>query len=309
MITVGGFNTSVDKAMQADELTPGSVNRVRDVSTSPGGKGVHVALAVASLGEPVCLVGLIDAAHRRLFEDTLAARDVTFDSVESANGLRTCLAIQDRGGRRVTEVLEPGPDTDEATREALCARFLARASRASIAVLSGSAPRGFADDLYGELVRGLRSSAVRVLVDASGGLLRDALEARPFLVKPNRDEAEALAGAVIEGPAAAARVARTLLARGPGLVVVSLGDAGAVAVSDGGAAHAWVRVESAANPVGSGDCLLGGVAVALARGQSLPDMLRLGVACGAANAMSRETGRFDRADVEELLPRVELATL
>jgi len=309
VITVGGFNTSVDKAMQADELTPGSVNRVRDVSTSPGGKGVHVALAVASLGEPVCLVGLIDAAHRRLFEDTLAARDVTFDSVESANGLRTCLAIQDRGGRRVTEVLEPGPDTDEATREALCARFLARASRASIAVLSGSAPRGFADDLYGELVRGLRSSAVRVLVDASGGLLRDALEARPFLVKPNRDEAEALAGAVIEGPAAAARVARTLLARGPGLVVVSLGDAGAVAVSDGGAAHAWVRVESAANPVGSGDCLLGGVAVALARGQSLPDMLRLGVACGAANAMSRETGRFDRADVEELLPRVELATL
>jgi tagatose 6-phosphate kinase len=309
VITVGGFNTSVDKAMEVDELTPGTVNRVRDVSASPGGKGVHVALAVATLGEPVALVGLIDAAHRRLFEETLAARDVTFDAVESATGVRTCLAIHDRGGRRVTEVLEPGPDTDEPTRAALRARFLARASRSSIAVLSGSAPRGFADGVYGELVRGLRSSAVRVLVDASGGLLRDALEARPFLVKPNRDEAQELAGAVIEGPAAAARVARTLLARGPGLVVVSLGDAGAVAVSEGGAAHAWVRVESAPNPVGSGDCLLGGVAVALARGQALEDVLRLGVACGAANAMSRETGRFDRADVEKLLPRVELATL
>jgi tagatose 6-phosphate kinase len=304
VIIVGGFNTSVDKAMEADELTPGAVNRVRDVRTSPGGKGVHVALAVATLGEPVCLVGLIDAAHRRLFEDALAARDVAFDAVESASGVRTCLAIHDRGGRRVTEVLEPGPDTDEATREALCARFLARASRSSIAVLSGSAPRGFADGLYGELVRGLRS-----LVDASGALLRDALEARPFLIKPNRDEAEALAGAVIEGPAAAARVARTLLARGAGLVVVSLGDAGAVAVGEGGAAHAWVRVESAPNPVGSGDCLLGGMAVALARGQSLEDVLRMGVACGAANAMSRETGRFARADVEKLLPRVELTTL
>jgi 1-phosphofructokinase family hexose kinase len=309
VITVGGFNTSVDKAMDLDELTPGSVHRVRAVHASPGGKGVHVALAVATLGEPVCLVGLIDAAHRRLFEDALVARNVTFDAVESASGVRTCLAIHDRGGRRVTEVLEPGPDTDEPTREALRARFLARASRSSIAVLSGSAPRGFADGLYGELVRGLRSSGVRVLVDASGGLLRDALEARPFLVKPNRHEAEELAGAVIEGPAAAATVARTLLARGPGLVVVSLGDAGAVAVSEGSAAHAWVHVESAPNPVGSGDCLLGGVAVALARGQAVPEVLRLGVACGAANAMSRETGRFDRADVEKLLPRVELATL
>lgn len=308
MITVGGFNTSVDKAMDVDELTPGAVNRVRAVNASPGGKGVHVALAVATLGEPVCLVGLIDAAHRRLFEDALVARNVTFDAVQSAS-VRTCLAIHDRGGRRVTEVLEPGPDTDEPTREALRARFVARASRSSIAVLSGSAPRGFADGLYGELVRALRSSGVRVLVDASGGLLRDALEARPFLVKPNRDEAEELAGALIEGPAAAATVARTLLARGPGLVVVSLGDAGAVAVSEGSAAHAWVRVESAPNPVGSGDCLLGGVAVALARGQSLEEVLRLGVACGAANAMSRETGRFDRADVEKLLPRVELATL
>jgi tagatose 6-phosphate kinase len=64
-----------------------------------------------------------------------------------------------------------------------------------------------------------------------------------------------------------------------------------------------------ANPVGSGDCLLGGVAVALAREQSLEEALRLGVACGAANAMSRETGRFDRADVERLLPHVELSAL
>jgi 1-phosphofructokinase family hexose kinase len=309
VITVGGFNTSIDKAMVTDELAPGTVNRVRDVRASPGGKGVHVALAVATLGEPVTLVGLIDAEHRREFADALGARGVHFDAVPSPSGVRTCLAIHDRAGQRVTEVLEPGPDTDEATREELCSRFVTRAARSSVAVLSGSAPRGFGDSVYGDLTANLRGSPVRLLVDASGGLLEGAVAARPFLIKPNRDEAEVLTGAAIEGPAAAVKVARALLARGPGMVVLSLGEAGAVAVAEGRAAHALARLDRAVNTVGSGDCLLGGVAVALARGEAFDDVLRLGVACGAANAMSGETGRFEKADVDRLLPRVELVSL
>jgi tagatose 6-phosphate kinase len=93
------------------------------------------------------------------------------------------------------------------------------------------------------------------------------------------------------------------------MVVVSLGDAGAVAVTAGQAAHALVRVEAVANTVGSGDCLLGGLAVALAREAPFEQMLRLGVACGAANAIGRETGRLARAEVERLLPHVELTPL
>jgi tagatose 6-phosphate kinase len=308
VITVGGFNTSIDKAVVTDELAPGGVNRVRDVHAAPGGKGLHVALAAAALGEPVCLVGLIDAAHRRLFADALAARGVHFDGIETPGEVRTCLAIHDRSGR-VTEILEPGPEADPATREALCTRFLARAARSPVAVLSGSTPRGFADGVYGDLVASLRASPARVLVDASGGLLAAAVAARPFLIKPNHEEAEALSGAAIEGPAAAVKVARTLLQRGPGMVVLSLGEAGAVAVTEGRAAHALVHVERAVNAVGSGDCLLGGVAVALARGLPFEEVLRLGVACGAANAVGPETGRIDKAAVEALLPRVELTVL
>jgi tagatose 6-phosphate kinase len=309
MITVGGFNSSVDKAMAADELAPGAVVRVRDVRTTAGGKGVHVAQAVAALGEPVCLVGLVDAAHRALFDDTLGPRGVTFDPVPSPGALRTCLAIHDRGGARVTEVLEPGPATDEPTREALFRRFLARAARSSVAVLSGSLPPGFAADAYARLVSGLREAPVRVLVDASGERLAAAAAAGPYLVKPNRDEAEALTGRAIEGPAAAVKAARAIREMGPAVVVLSIGAAGAVMVAEGQAAHAWVRLDEVKNPVGSGDCLLGGVAVALARGLPADEVLRLGVACGAVNAAGSETGFITRGDVEALMPRVELTRL
>jgi tagatose 6-phosphate kinase len=304
VITVGGFNTSVDKTLDLDLLRPGAVNRVQRVQSWPGGKGLHVALTVAALGEPVRLVGLIDAAHRREFEDALGARGVAFVGVETKGVLRTCLALRDQGGARITEILEPGPQVDTATREDLCSRFLTLARDSALAVLSGSAPPGFHEGGYGELVASLRSGDIRCLVDASGGLLRRAVEARPFLVKPNREEAEALSGEPIGGPAAAARVARALAARGVALPVVSLGAAGAVAVYEGRAVHAWLSLPGARHPVGAGDCLLGGMAVGLARGQPMEDVLRLGVACGAANTLNAETGWVRREDVDALRPRV-----
>lgn len=308
MITVGGFNTSMDKTLDIDVLRPGAVNRVRRVLAWPGGKGLHVAMTVAALGEPVRLVGLIDAAHRREFEDLLGGRGVEFHGVEARGGLRTCLAVRDQGGARITEILEPGPELDPATRAELCALFLALARTSALAVLSGSTPPGFDDGAYGEMVTALRDS-VRCLVDASGGLLRQAVEARPFLVKPNREEAEALTGESIDGAPAAARVARALAAGGVGMVVVSLGAAGAVAAADERALHASVSVAKALHPVGSGDCLLGGLAVGVVRGDRMEDVLRLGVACGAANTLSLETGGLRREDVEALRPRVSVAAL
>jgi tagatose 6-phosphate kinase len=153
----------------------------------------------------------------------------------------------------------------------------------------------------------LREAGVRCLVDASGGLLRRAVEAGAHLVKPNREEAEELAGEPVDGVAAAARVAGGLVARGIGLAVVSLGASGIVAATGERAVHAMVDVPAALHPVGSGDCLLGGMAVGLRRGDALPDVLRLGVACGAANTLTAETGWVRTEDVEALRPHVCLA--
>ena len=309
MITVGGFNTAVDKTLDADELALGTVNRVSGVRAAPGGKGVHVALTIAALGEPVRLVGLIDPVHRAQFEDALGARGVEFHGVEGSGEIRTCLAIRDRVGARITEILEPGPVTDEETRSELARRFLALASESDLAILSGSTPPGFEAETYARLLAALNEGGVRCLVDTSGELLRRVLEARPLLIKPNRVEAEALTGARIVDLRSAVDTARTFSARGVGITVVSLGAEGAVAAQAGRAFHASVTVADVSNPVGSGDCLLGGMAVALHRGEDLGAMLRLGVACGSANAAAGNRGWLQRADVERVLPRVTVTEM
>jgi len=305
VITVGGFNTSLDKSMNTEELRVGGVVRVRDVRAWPGGKGAHVALTAAALGEPVRLVGLIDAAHRRLFEDFLGERGVEFHGVPIEASVRTCLAVRDAAGR-VTELLEPGPEVDAAARQEILASFRALAAAAELSVLCGSLPPGMGAGDYATLAREEAAAGRRCGVDTSGEPLRRALDAGPFLLKPNRDEAAELLGTPIRGIGEGARAARALSGRGVALPVVSLGAQGAVACWQGRTFFASVAVE-VVNPVGSGDCLVGGLAVELARGASAEDALRLGVACGAANALTAETGVVRREDVEALLPRVTTA--
>ena len=307
MITVGGFNTSLDKSMRTDQIRIGGVSRVSEVRAWPGGKGAHVALTAAALGEPVRLVGLIDDTNRALFEDFLGARGVEFHGVATTGRLRTCLAVRDGEGR-VTELLEPGPEVDAGTRREILARFRALAADAQVSVLCGSLPPGMEPSDYAGLAAELGAAGRRCGVDTSGEPLRRAVDARPFLVKPNRDEAAALLDAPVGSVGEAARAARALEARGVALPVVSLGAEGAVACWQGRVFHAAVAVR-AVNPVGSGDCLLGGMAVALARGGSAEEALRLGVACGAANAATPETGVVRREDAEALLPRVATTAL
>ena len=211
MITVGGFNTAIDKTMEMAELRGGGVNRASAVHAYAGGKGLHVARAIGVLGERATLVGIIDRAHRAFFEDALSPVGVAFEGIE-VDAVRTCLTIRESSGTRVTEILEPGPVVDDAGQRAVCDAFLARARGSDIAVLSGSVPRGFAEDTYARLVGQL--PGVRCCVDASGALLRTAADARPFLVKPNREELEVLVSGRVDGVSAAAQSARALCWRG-----------------------------------------------------------------------------------------------
>jgi len=42
------------------------------------------------------------------------------------------------------------------------------------------------------------------------------------------------------------------------------------------------------------------------RGREMPDAVRLGVACGAANAMTDRAGVLREEDVDDLLPRIDV---
>jgi tagatose 6-phosphate kinase len=307
VIVVGGFNTAIDRFLTLGELRTGAVNRAQLARALPGGKGLHVALTVAALGESVTLVGLQDARHADWLAEFLGEHGVGFAG-EDVDEIRTCLALRDQAGV-MTEILEPGPALDAEAQLRLRSRFLEAATGARLAALSGSLPRGMPARIYADLIEALAVMSVPSFLDASGEALRLGCAARPALVKPNRDEAAELLGAPIPGAEQALGAVRALAGRGLRRVVLSLGATGAIVSWDGRVARVRVAPVQARNAVGSGDCLLGGLIVGVVRGASAEDTLRLGVACGAANALSEDTGAVRREDVERLLSQVELEWL
>lgn len=308
MITVAGFNTAIDRRVDLDVLQPGTVQRARSVRVRPGGKGLHVAQTVAAFGEAVRLVGLSDAVHEDFLRTHLDARGVQWHAVCATGELRQCLAIHEAGGR-VSEILERGPELDDAACGALLTTLAEAVDGAHTLVISGSLPRGCAADTYANLIREATARGVHCLLDASGDALRQGIAACPWLVKPNADEAAALWGAPVKDVGTAAAFARWLHARGVARVIVTLGALGAVGFDGQSAWHARSARVEVRDSVGSGDCFLAGLAISAVRGDPLETSLRLAVSCGAANAESGEGGFAAPDRVAAWMPRVELRPL
>jgi 1-phosphofructokinase family hexose kinase len=183
-------------------------------------------------------------------------------------------------------------------------RFWLQAGR--VLVLAGSLPSGAPADIYAQLTRIARQRGAKVFLDADGEPLRLGLAAGPSIIKPNVEEAERVLDRPLPDEAAILAGARELVGRGVETVIVSMGGRGAVCAQR---ARAW-RIHppevKRLSTVGSGDAMVAGIAVALARGDDLAGALALGTAAGAATAMSEGTALGSADDVAALLPQVRI---
>jgi len=301
-------NPSIDRLYELDRLVAGSIHRPRLVVAVAGGKGLNAARAAATLGGTVTAVGIVGGRAGDWIVERLAALGVDARLARSAAETRTCVSILDRGSGALTEIYEPGEAIEAAAWAALEATVVAEVAAGDVAAIafSGSLAPGAPPDGYARLARIAAAATVPVPVvaDAYGPALAAVLAERPGLVKLNAAEAGEASGIAVSDAPSAARAADALRAAGAGSVVVTLGFDGAVVVSPA----ERVRLEPpdlrGAYAVGSGDAFLAGLAVGLARGDSLVHAARLGMAAGIANAQVPGPGNLDAAMVDGISERI-----
>jgi ribokinase len=128
-----------------------------------------------------------------------------------------------------------------------------------------------------EAFRIAKTAGVRTILNpAPAAPLPDELLRLADICAPNETETEALTGLPAGTSEDAEVAARRLLERGPGAVVLTLGERGALLVDGkGGAAeHFPVVPVEPVDPTGAGDAFIGSLAVFLGEGQGLRDALR-----------------------------------
>ena len=307
MIYTVTLNPALDKELVVPELALDTVLRSEEVRLDFGGKGFNVSRMLAALGTPSVALAFAGGHNGRLLHDGLAALGIATNFVWVDEETRTNVSIVTAGpGGHTIKVNEPGPAISAAAQEALQEKVRACAAPGDWWVLAGSLPPGVAPSFYARLIEDIQGAGGRVLLDTSGAALREGSRARPFLIKPNALELAQLSGLPVDTPQQAAAAARAVQQAGPANVVVSLGQAGALLVTEQSIQQAAAPQIAERNPIGAGDALVGGLVRGLAEGLPLAEALRWGVACGAAAASMSGTAVGSPEVVERLLAQVRL---
>lgn len=310
MIVVLCANAGIDRTYEVENFALGHYHHPRHYRVAAGGKGINVARALRAFGVKATVTGFVGGLAAQFIQRQLLEAGLQPAFVPIGEESRVCINIIDVHSRAQTQVDEVGPLVTPSEVDALRRRWPRLLARASLAIISGSVPRGVPLDLYAELIAAAHEAGRPVLLDARDDLLRRALPARPDLVKINIHELERLAGRSLTFPAGAREALKALVSAGVGTAIVTAGRAGSVGVSATGQ-ELWAEPPEVPNvgTVGSGDAYLAGVAAAMAAGRGLDEQMRWGTAAGAANAMTLGACLFERAQVQECLAGAKVTSL
>ena len=307
MILTITLNPSVDIAYQLDTFHLDTVNRVENVQKTAGGKGLNVTRVLKQIGEDVVATGFIGGEIGSYVKKQLTRNDIKNSFVEIGNETRNCIAVLHDG--KQTEILEQGPTIQEHEALNFIEHLEIILNNVDVVVISGSLPKGLANNYYVKIIELCKKCGVAVVLDCSGKALKNVLESqqKPTVIKPNTEELSQLIGKEVTDDIQELKsVLSGQLFQGIDWIVVSLGAKGAFAKHKDKFYRVKIPKIKVVNPVGSGDSTVAGIAAGLVHALPEAELLKNANVLGMLNAQEEQTGYVNLVHSESLYSQIEV---
>ena len=295
-----GMTPAVQELREFKRLTLGEVNRSPAIHRSVAGKGPNVARVLRQLGGRPLLLGFVGGDTGRFITENLRREGVAEQLTPTKRTTRICTTLMDHTTGTITELVEDAQLPARAAWQEFCRTLDRGLASARYVVIAGALMPGASPEIYREIAR----RGVPVIIDSQREPLLGVLEYRPFIAKLNVHELENTLGRKFRTEKQILAGAGELIRRGAQNVIVTHGAKGAWLVTEVAAYQYRSPKLKAVNPIGSGDAMTAGICRQLEQGRSLPEAVRYGVACGAANALTLIAGTVRLADVKRLVRQV-----
>ena len=298
------LNPALDLSTATQQVRAGPKLRCDTPRYDAGGGGINISRAIAALGGNttalVALGGPLGAQLARLLSDA----GIATTPMAAPGDTRLSFSVNEHQSTAQYRFVLPGPVWQEMTVKTALDAIAKAAAADGFVVISGSQPPGVPDDFIARLGATLPQTA-RLVADTSGGPLMALTTlgaAKLNTLRMDAEEAEAVAQARLTTRKDSADFAQGLVRRGVAeRVIIARGADGSVMAT---ATSRWF-CEAAKVPVkskiGAGDSFVAGFVLALARGQTEPQALGLGVAAASAAVMTPATELCRRTDTEALV--------
>jgi ribokinase len=276
IVVVGSYNVGL--TVVAPTLpAPGQTVLGHTFDMGPGGKGSNQAIAARRLRADVALVAKVGndafgaSARDLLQREGLLGPGILRAEAHTGVGL----ILVDDGGNNMIAVA-PGANALLSPEDLDAVPGLFEGASHLLCQLECT-PELF----MGAAGRARDAGMTTVLNPAPAVPLSDEALSLADVLTPNQTELAVLAGMPVQDEGQAEIAARSLLTHGVGTVVVTLGERGALVVTEGEATLHAARHVRVVDPTGAGDAFNAGLVTGLAAGRPLRDATALGLRAGA----------------------------
>lgn len=312
MILCVTLNPCLDKTLTVPDWQPGDSVRGQAVREVVGGKGNNVARALTRLGRtarPVTFLGGPVGEHCA----GLLRRDDGLDPLITPTEAltRVILTVRTENSPNQTAFFDPDPAVTTAEAEALFHQIEAALAEGTVTALtlSGSSPSPVTHGLYSDLIALARSRRLPVFLDTYGPALDAIWGFWPEVIQLNRREAALHLRKPTVGDADVLAMLETWSRHGVRYGLVTDGPGSVLIRHRNTIFRATPPSVDVVNPIGSGDCLLAGLADATLQGLDPEATIRHALGAAVANALVWDAGAIDPEEVKRQAEAVEVEPL
>ncbi|MBE2894460.1 1-phosphofructokinase [Spirabiliibacterium falconis] len=301
------LNPAYDLVGRAETITLGAVNSVQTLGIYPAGKGINVAKVLSDLGvSEILLGGFLGEQNCAGFEHYFSQLNVLDRMQRVAGSTRTNVKLTDATDM-VTDLNFSGFQITQLQWQQFCRDSLDYLQQMQLVAVCGSLPTGVSPDMFQQWLSAVRALGVKVVLDTSKAALQVGIEAKPWLIKPNEHELADYLARPLTTLEDIVHAAQTLQSQGVENIVVSMGEKGALWVSQHGVLCAKPpQCEQLVSTVGAGDSMVAGFIFGLSQHFSPENVLACASALGTLAVMQENVGVSDRQQFDNMMAKITI---
>lgn len=308
MIIAVNLNSTIDIVIPLPGLKLSSVTRTPWIAAYPGGKGTNVARALASLGTDVMAIGFCGSNDFDSMKNFLNLCKVRTDFIKAEGANRPCIIITETKTKR--ETIINSESSFKMVKTALT-NFLKKLNKLSqkskIVIFSGSLPLSLPQNFYFNAIKACHPNCF-IILDTSARYLRQAIKAKPSLIKQNIDELEAAFNVRLNTKTKIKKFCFNLLRKYRlKAIIITLHEKGVILFEDNSSFYfPAIKTKNIISPVGCGDALTAGFAFGIESWKNIKESVRFGIACATANLQHFGSCFFTAAEARSYINKVKI---
>ncbi|UAX43279.1 1-phosphofructokinase [Pasteurella canis] len=300
------LNTAYDLIGRLTRLALGEVNKVESLGLYPAGKGVNVAKVLHDLGIHSAVTGFLGKQNQSEYQHMFANLALT-DYFQRVPGLTRVNVKITETEAEVTDLNFQGYVITTEDWQHFVEFSLQIAPEFDLIAVCGSLPDGISPHAFAKWLTQLNQHHIKLILDTSNQALTMGIQSKPWLVKPNYRELETWIGHSLPTQADVIHAGRQLQSTGIENVVVSLGEKGAIWLTQDNIIHAQPPIcDNLISTVGAGDSMVAGLIYGIVNQQSISETLTFASAIAALRISQKHVGVTDMTLLKPILEKVKI---